>query len=141
MLLTVLRRRIVIVILVGLSIGLFTEQPAQASIPTQNQVTGIIIAIVAIGAGIGIGVYFLVRRPPSLTGCAVQGSSSLTLENETDHQVFMLIGDTPNLKVGERVRVTGKKQKKDASGARTFLVEKLNKDYGACKVSPAPATP
>jgi len=140
MLQTALRRRIVLVLLLCLLIGFYT-QPAQASIPTQNQVTGIIIAIVAIGAGIGIGVYFLVRRPPSLTGCAATGSNGLTLENESDHQAFMLIGDTSNLKDGERVRVTGKKQKKDASGARTFLVEKLNKDYGACKLSPALATP
>lgn len=141
MLLTVLRRRIVLVLLLCLSMGFYT-QPAEAQSPiSQGQAVGILVAIVAIGAAIGVGVYFLVRRPPSLTGCAVQGSSGLTLENETDHQVFMLIGDTANLKAGERVRVTGKKQKKDASGGRTFLVEKFNKDYGACKVSPAPATP
>ena len=42
------------------------------------------------------------------------------------------------VKVGERVKVSGKK-KKDTSGKRYFLVGKLSKSYGACKVSAAGA--
>jgi hypothetical protein len=47
----------------------------------------------------------------------------------------MLIGDIANIKTGDRIRISGKKNKKDASGKRDFLVEKLTKDYGPCTAS------
>lgn len=88
---------------------------------------------------IGIGVYFLVRKTPSRTGCAALDRNVLELRNEGDQQTYMLIGDTADIKAGDRVRVKGKNRPKDASGKRSFLVEKLAKDYGPCKV--ASATP
>lgn len=72
----------------------------------------------------------------SLHGCVSSAPNSLLLLNEGDQQKYDLIGDTAAVKVGERVKVSGKK-KKDTSGKRYFLVEKLAKTYGPCKVSPA----
>ena len=72
----------------------------------------------------------------SLQGCVSSAPNSLLLLNEGDRQAYDLIGDTATIKVGERVKVSGKK-KKDTSGKRYFLVGKLSKNYGACKVSPA----
>jgi hypothetical protein len=73
----------------------------------------------------------------SLQGCVSSAPNSLLLLNEGDRQTYDLLGDTTPVKAGQRVKVSGKK-KKDTSGKRYFLVGKLSKDYGVCKVSPAP---
>jgi hypothetical protein len=72
----------------------------------------------------------------SLQGCVSSAPNSLLLFNEGDRQTYDLLGDLTPVKAGQRVKVSGKK-KKDTSGKRYFLVEKLSKDYGACKVSQA----
>jgi hypothetical protein len=119
-----------------LCISLFLlPKPAHAD-TLKTDATEIIVAAVAIGAALGVGIYFLVRQPPSISGCAASSTDGLTLQNEGDQQTYDLIGDTAAVKVGERIKVSGKK-KKDTSGKRYFLVEKVSKNYGACKVSPA----
>lgn len=72
----------------------------------------------------------------TLHGCVSSAPNSILLLNEGDHQNYDLIGDTAAIKVGDRIKISGKK-KKDTSGKRYFLVGKLSKNYGACKVSPA----
>jgi hypothetical protein len=72
-------------------------------------------------------IYYLVRQPPTITGCAIAGANGLTLQSEGDHQTFFLIGDTATVKAGDRVKVKGKKQKKDAAGNRNFLVSDLRR--------------
>jgi hypothetical protein len=117
---------------------LLVPRPARADgFVSSGQVAGIAIAIAAIGAAIGVGIYFLVRQPPSITGCATSSPDGLTLHNENDAQTFTLIGDTAAIKSGDRIRVSGKKKKADHSGKRDFLVEKVAKVYGPCKISPA----
>jgi hypothetical protein len=74
----------------------------------------------------------------TLHGCVSSAPNSTILLNEGDRQTYDLIGDMTAFKTGERVKVSGKK-KKDTSGKRYFLVGKLSKNYGACKVSSAPA--
>ncbi len=74
----------------------------------------------------------------TLQGCVSSAPNSILLLNEGDRQTYDLIGDTAAVKVGDRVKVSGKK-KKDTSGKRYFLVGKLSKNYGACKVSPTVA--
>jgi hypothetical protein len=74
----------------------------------------------------------------SLHGCVSSAPNSIVLLNEGDHLAYDLIGDTTTVKIGSLVKVSGKK-KKDIAGKRYFLVQKLSKSYGACKV--APATP
>lgn len=64
----------------------------------------------------------------------------LDLQSESDKQTYLLIGDTATIKAGDRVKVAGKRKKKDASGAQHFLVERVGKDYGPCTV-PATAAP
>jgi hypothetical protein len=71
----------------------------------------------------------------TLHGCVSSAPNSIILLNEGDRQTYDLIGDTAAIKLGERVKLSGKK-KKDTSGKRYFLVGKLSKNYGACKVSP-----
>jgi hypothetical protein len=124
-------------LLLGASL-LLLSKPAKASIPTQSQIVLIFVGVAAIGAAIGVGVYFAVRRTPSITGCAaVSPDSNLSLQNEGDQQTYTLLGDTADIKPGDRIHVTGKKRKQYPSGNREFLVEKLAKVYGPCKVQPA----
>lgn len=106
--------------------------------PTKGQVTAVIIGILAVGAALGVGIYFAVRHSPSITGCAVAAPSGLQLQNESDHQTYALIGDIDAIHAGDRVRVSGKRKKKDAAArGRQFLVEHFAKNLGPCRV---PAT-
>jgi hypothetical protein len=47
------------------------------------------------------------------------------------------VGEVAAIKQGERVHVSGKKEKKTAAATRQFQVDKLSKDYGACPMKPA----
>lgn len=137
-----LRFRLLVVLLcVVLAVVTVPVQAQWSSIgnigPSKGEVAGVIVGIVAVGVAIGVGVYFLVRKSPSVTGCAVTDRSGLELQNEGDQQRYLLTGDTANIKSGDRVKVSGKREKKTKSGERDFLVEKVSKDYGHCKVSSA----
>jgi hypothetical protein len=123
-------------LLLCISLLLIPKQ-AKAGFLSGGQVVGIFVGVAAIGAAIGVGIYFAVRRGPSITGCAVSSASGLSLQNEGDQETYTLIGDTAGIKIGDRIKVSGKKKKKDPSGSRDFLVEKLAKDHGPCKVLPA----
>jgi len=106
--------------------------PAVASIPTQSDAVWIGIAVGAIGAGIGIGIYYAVHHNHHLTGCAVSGANGLELENKGDQQRYLLVGAVNAIKPGERIRVSGKRVKKMAGPTPQFLVEQLSKDFGPC---------
>jgi hypothetical protein len=99
---------------------------------TKGTVAGVAAVIAGVGVGIGLGVYFAIRHSHSLTGCAVAGANGLEFQNRGDQQTYALIGQVADIKPGDRVRVSGKNEKK-ASAPQQFLVEKLNKDFGACK--------
>lgn len=87
---------------------------------------------------LGISLLLLPKLAPadSLCGCVSSAPNSLLLLNEGDRQTYDLLGDVTPVKAGQRVKVSGKK-KKDTSGKRYFMVAKLSKAYGACKVSTA----
>lgn len=82
-----------------------------------------------------MGVYYLVRTPPSLTGCAASSPTGLQLQNEADHQTYALTGDVSGIKPGDRVRLKGKRRK-DAAKNRQYFVENLSKVFGPCKQIP-----
>ncbi len=102
------------------------EAPLKSS--SRHKLTGLLLCICLL-------LLTKLAQADSLHGCVSPGSNSIILLNEGDRQAYDLIGDTATIKVGERVKVSGKK-KKDTSGKRYFLVGKLSKNYGACKVSP-----
>jgi hypothetical protein len=111
-------------------------KPAEASIPTTNDIVWIGIAIGVIGAGIGIGIYFAVHHGHSLNGCAVSGPNGIQLQSKGDGRTYALVGDVAAIKPGERVRLSGKKAK-NASVPPQFFAEKLNGSYGSCEVQSA----
>ncbi len=104
---------------------------------SKTQAGWIIVGIAASGAAIGIGVYYAVHHGHSLRGCAVSGADGLQLENQGDGQTYALVGLVAAIKPGERVRVSGKKEKKKGSATQQFLVEKLSRDYGPCALASA----
>jgi hypothetical protein len=116
-------------------------ESAQADTPiggvTKSDAAWIVVAIVAIGAGIGIGIYAGFHHGRSLKGCAVSGPNGLELENRSDGQTYALAGEVADVKPGDRVRVSGKKEKTGSGGVQHFVVEKLTKDYGACVAATA----
>jgi hypothetical protein len=97
----------------------------------------IVVGIAASGAAMGVGVYYVVHLDHAITGCAFSAASGLKLKSQGDEQVYSLVGEVAAIKPGERIRVSGKKQKKNATMPRQFLVEKLNKDLGSCTITSA----
>jgi hypothetical protein len=114
---------------------------AQSSTPiggvTKSDEVWIVVAIAAIGAGIGIGIYYAVHHNQRLTGCAVSAANGLELQNSDDRQTYALVGAVAAIKPGERVRVSGKRVRNSAGPTLQFLVDHLSRDYGACPASPA----
>ncbi len=105
--------------------------------PTRGQVAAAGAGIAAVGAAVGVGVYYGVHRSHMLTGCAVSGANGVEVQNQSDRQVYVLAGKIADIMPGNRVRVSGKKEKKSGKVPREFLVEKLQRDYGACTVEHA----
>jgi hypothetical protein len=103
--------------------------------PSTGEIVGALVGIAAVGAGIGIGIYFVVKHNHSVTGCARSTADGLTLTTEPDEHTYSLIGEVAGIKPGNRVRVSGKKGKEKSSGTPQFLVEKVSKDFGACSVA------
>jgi hypothetical protein len=95
------------------------------------------IGVIGGVAAVGVGVYFAVHHGHSLRGCAVSGPSGLQLQNRGDQQTWALAGEVAQIKPGEQVRVSGRKQKKTAGNPPQFLVDKLTKDYGSCTAESA----
>ena len=114
---------------------LLIPRPAKAD-SINNALIAFTAGIAAAGAAIGIGVYYaLHHRNTSMTGCVALNADRLALRREGDQQIYMLVGDIGDIKAGNRIHVSGKKKIDDA-GKPSFLVERVVKDYGPCKVVP-----
>jgi hypothetical protein len=99
-----------------------------------TKIAGISIGLAAVGAGVGLGIYFAVHHKHNLTGCAATTANGLNLVTDGDKQTYALSGEIAGIKSGERVRVSGNKSARDPTGQRRFAVERLSKDFGTCKV-------
>jgi hypothetical protein len=107
--------------------------------PSKGEVIGVAVAVVGV---VAIGTVVLVEVHKShhtIKGCVLAGPSGLQVQDTSNQKIYDVTGVTANVKVGDQVRLHGNKEKK-AKGAttQTFTIEKLNKDYGPCKV---PTTP
>jgi len=121
-------------------LSLLTRRPAGAQVFVTNdtaKLVGITVGLAAVGAVIGIGVYAGVHRNYRLTGCALAGTGGLELWSPGEQRTYAVIGEVSGVKPGERVRLSGKKSKQNEGMKRQFLVEKLEKDFGACGVEHA----
>ena len=122
--------RTVFALAAACTVALTATRPANAQYITKSDVAEAVGAVVGVGAVIGVGIYFAVHANHSVTGCTVAAANGLELQQ--DQQTWSLVGSVAAIKPGERVRLSGKKQKKNVGAPRPFLVEKLARDYGAC---------
>ena len=96
------------------------------------------LATAGAAAGIGAITFFAIHEHHAhiLKGCVESSADGLQMTNEGDKRNYVLSGDTADLKVGERVRLSGHKKKANGT-QRQFVVKKLAKDYGVCHATPA----
>jgi hypothetical protein len=103
---------------------------AQGPVITKSDAAEAAGAVVGAGALIVLGIYFAVHRNHSISGCATAVAGGVQLE--TDDRTYTLIGNAPEVKAGDRVKLAGKKERAVAGAPRPFFVEKVTRDYGAC---------
>jgi hypothetical protein len=103
--------------------------PAAASSYCPGCKAAIIGTAVAIGAGVTLAIYFVHRSHTSLSGCVQQASSGFNLVAK-DGNIYNLLNPGSDVKANERMSLRGHKIK--AASGRTFRVESIAKDYGAC---------
>jgi hypothetical protein len=103
-----------------------------------SKTTLIVAALVTAVALIGVGVYFAIRQGHTLKGCAANRAKGLELQLK-DGRRFALLGATTGIGAGDSVKVTGSRKKKvsGVSDGPSFVVDQLDKDYGACAVAMA----
>ena len=129
--------RTVLALAAVFALALTSTHSANAQYVTKAETAEAVGVVSGVGAAIGVGIYFAVHANHSVTGCTAAAASGLQLQS--DQQTWSLVGSIADLKPGERIRVSGKKQKMSAGAPRPFLVEKLARDYGAC--TPKAPTP
>ena len=99
----------------------------------------VVAGVTAAAVLIGVGIYFGIRQAHMAKGCVSSGLNGLILQKDGGQSPLVLLGSISHISAGERVRVRGSKKKSvpGVSNQPSFLVEKLEKDYGPCAVSTA----
>jgi hypothetical protein len=101
--------------------------------PSGAQVTA---AAIGVGAAV-VGVAVLVHHSNhTRKGCILSGPSGLEVQLGGESTVLELTGVTANARAGDVYRLHGSmgKKAKSVSGNRTFVVEKVGRDFGPCPV-------
>jgi hypothetical protein len=108
--------------------------------PSTGEVVGAIVGVAGVAT---VGTVLAVNHHGNhnLRGCVSTGPSGLQLETASDKKTYSLVGKTADVKPGDLVKMHGTKEKrhKGNTGNQDFLVEKVTKDYGPCKVMTAAA--
>jgi hypothetical protein len=84
---------------------------------------------VGLGVAVGVGIYLIHRSHTSLTGCVQQSESGLSLTAKNGN-IYELKNAPSDVKSHERLSLRGHKMK--SRSGRTFLVDHVSRDYGAC---------
>jgi hypothetical protein len=113
-----------------------TPQPTAG--PSNGEIIGAAVAVVGV---VVIGTVVLVEVHNShhtIKGCVLNGPAGLQVQDMENTHIYNVTGITAGVKVGDAVRLHGDKQKKvKGETGQGFVIQKINKDYGACKVTPA----
>jgi hypothetical protein len=109
--------------------------------PTEGEVVAAAVGAVAV---IAVGTVILVEvhnGHHTVKGCVTAGPAGIQVENESDKKMYTVTGITQDVKVGDRVKLHGDREKKQkgSTADQVFVVEKLNKNYGPCQVASTPA--
>ena len=94
-------------------------------------------AIVGAAAGVIIVtgvVLYEVTKKRTITGCVISAPDGITLTDEKDKHLYALSGNTATIKVGDRIKVKGKKVKpKGDNKSWVWKAQGVTKDLGACQ--------
>ena len=83
-------------------------------------------------AAVGVGaVYLMTHRGSKVTGCTEMADDGLHLTDDKTKRTLALLLGPANVKAGERVELKGK-IRKNAAGDQSFLVKRVEKDFGEC---------
>jgi hypothetical protein len=105
--------------------------------------SGAEVAGVAILVGAAVGTVVLVElhhSSHSIEGCVTAGQNGIQVQNLKDKRIYTLAGATASTTVGDIVRLHGdrEKQTKGDTADPTFVVEKVTRDLGPCKLGSSP---
>ncbi len=127
-----MRTRKIISVAVLCSVALVLA-PFSRSAAAQSYCPGCEAAIVgtavALGGGVGVGIYLIHRSHTSLTGCVQQTDNGLSL-TARDGNNYELVNAPSEVKARKRLSLRGHKTK--ATSGRAFRVDHVSRDYGAC---------
>jgi hypothetical protein len=84
----------------------------------------------ALAGGVAATIYYVHRSHTSLKGCVLQSNDAFNLTTQNG-KTYGLLAAPPGLKSHERVLLRG--QKGGSSSDRTFRVDRISHDYGACE--------
>jgi hypothetical protein len=119
-------------------LGLALAKPAEAQLINGQVgpsgapiVVGIVVTAVALVVATVLIIHYSKKR--AVTGCVVSGQSGMTLVDEKDKQIYMLSGDTTDIKPGDRMKLQGKKVKsKPPDKTLGWEASQVTKNFGAC---------
>jgi hypothetical protein len=97
-----------------------------------------VVAVIAVGTVVLVEVH---KSHHTVKGCVSNGPNGFEVTTDGDKpKTYMLEGNVASIKPGDLVRFHGDKVKKtkDSTADQTFTVQKINKDYGPCKIAAAP---
>jgi len=116
-------------LVLALFLGFASTENLRGQIVSRGEEAGIIAGIAVAGAGVGIGVTYLILHNRGITtGCITEAGGRKVLT--TGSRAYSLIETGPALAAGERYKLKG--QTSGPSSARTFTVDKILKDLGGC---------
>jgi hypothetical protein len=76
-------------------------------------------------------ILYLTLHKPTIIGCVQSIGGKSSLVDEKDKRTYALAGDHLDLKAAQRMKLKGKKIKA-RDGDSTFLVKRVDHDYGGC---------
>jgi hypothetical protein len=109
--------------------------------PSNGEIAGIIIGAAVVVGGTTAILIHAKHSFHQVQGCVSSGPNGLEVQTD-NKQTWLLAGYTPDIQVGEQVKLKGLKVKrpKHSPGNPTFQVGEIMKDYGPCKADPAATT-
>jgi hypothetical protein len=122
------------VLITVVSLVLASPSKAQGSAAVGAAAGVVVIAAVAVVAAVVVTVVVIHKSKNSkITGCTSSGGGGMILTNEKDKRVYMLSGNTADIKPGDRMTLQGKKLKASGSNTLTWETKKTTKDFGVCQ--------
>ena len=108
----------------------FSRPAAANSMPICGGCKAAIVGVgVGVGVGAGVAIYLIHRGHTSLTGCVQQTDNGLSLTAK-DGTIYSLVNAPNEVRARERLSLRGHKIK--SGSGRTFRVDYVSRDYGAC---------